>query len=190
MIETPLRSIITSGIWISIMTPVHSSNIIDRLNLDVCYPIPFVSRYITCLRSDRRYPIPSSISFPASTLYSFRNTISLWSNSSITCLQASRMLCYRVGPENIFPPRGWTNPSLDTCNPTSNFQRHLSNTFMITQLRSDVWCPQSILPVPGSGIISWSKELGYNANESSSNLNYVTGSNCFANLGVSITSFS
>ena len=121
MIQTSLWSIIISGTWMSMMTPTYSSKIIGRLNLDIRYPIPFVSRYITCPRSGRRYHIPSSISFPTNTLYSYRNTISLWSNSSITCLQASRTLCYRVGPENIFPSRGWTNPTLDTCNSTSTF---------------------------------------------------------------------
>ena len=122
MIETPLRSIIISRTWMSIITPTYSSKIIDRSNLDVRYPILFVSRYITCPGSDRRYHIPSSISFPASTLYLFCNTISLWSNSSITCLQASRILCYRVGPENIFPSHGWINPNFDTCNSTSIFR--------------------------------------------------------------------
>src|SRR3954464_14849502 len=30
------------------------------------YVVPFVHRYVTCPRFDRRYPIPSSISLPAS----------------------------------------------------------------------------------------------------------------------------
>ena len=70
------------------------------------------------------------------------------------------------------------------------FPKYLKDTFMITLLRCDGWCPQSIIPILVSGIMSWSKDLGYNANESFGNLNYVTWSNCFAYLGVSITSFS
>ena len=35
MIETSLRSIIISGTWMSVMTPTHSTKIVDRLNLNV-----------------------------------------------------------------------------------------------------------------------------------------------------------
>ena len=65
--------------------------------------------------------IPSSISLPASTLYSFRNTTFHVTSSLVTCLQAIQNVCYREGPEYIFPSCGWTNPSLDTCNSTSTF---------------------------------------------------------------------
>ena len=37
----------------------------------------------------------------------------------------------------------------------------LKATFMITQLRCDVWCPQSTPSVLVINTISWSKELGY-----------------------------
>src|SRR5664279_249391 len=65
--------------------------------------------------------IPSSISLPASTLYSFRNTTFYVTNSLATCLQAILNVCYRVGPEHISSSYGGTNPSLDTCNSTSTF---------------------------------------------------------------------
>jgi hypothetical protein len=35
MIGTSLRSIIISGTWMSVMTPTHSTKIVDRLNLNV-----------------------------------------------------------------------------------------------------------------------------------------------------------
>src|SRR5664279_2948830 len=65
--------------------------------------------------------IPSSISLPASTLYSLRNTTFSVTNSLATCLQALLNVRYRVGPKYISPSHGGTNPSLDTCNSTSTF---------------------------------------------------------------------
>ena len=42
--------------------------------------------------------------------------------------------------------------------PNKYFPRYLKSTFMITQLWSDIWYPQTILSILGSGMISWSKE--------------------------------
>ena len=53
----------------------------------------------------------------------------------------------------------WTNKSQSWFMPPNNLpSKNLKGTFIITQLRSDIWCPQSTPPISGSNIISWSKE--------------------------------
>ena len=60
MTETPLSSIINSGTWMPILIPTYSMKIfigwtmMSRIQL-IPYAIPFVQRYVTCPRFDRRY---------------------------------------------------------------------------------------------------------------------------------------
>src|SRR5664279_5462909 len=87
----------------------------------ICIPFPLSRDILLTRDSIVGITIPSSISLPARTLYSFRNTTFSVTHSLATCLQALQNVCYRVGPEYISPSHGGTNPSLDTCNSTSTF---------------------------------------------------------------------
>ena len=55
MTETPLQSIINSGTWMPILSPTYSTNIFIGKTVMTTYVIPFVHRYVTCPRFDRRY---------------------------------------------------------------------------------------------------------------------------------------
>ena len=90
------------------------------------------------------------------SLYSFRNTSS---RDQLLGHIAHMMMSYRVGPEIPLRLHGVTNPSLDSCQPNRHFRRYLQCTFIVTQLRCDVWYTQSIPTVSGSCTISWSKEM-------------------------------
>lgn len=87
--------------------------------------------------------IPSSISLPTSTLYSFRDMTFLWPSH---VLASDINVIHREGPEYISPSSGWTNPTLDPRASTNTFQVP-NDTFIITLLRCDVWWNQSTLPV-------------------------------------------
>ena len=63
------------------------------------------------------------------------------------------------GPRDISPSYGVTNPSLDSCQPNRHFRRCPKCTFIVTQLRCDVWHTQSTPTVSRSCTISWSKEM-------------------------------
>src|SRR4051812_34535013 len=53
--ETPLRSITNSVTWMQILAPTYATKIfINRIVMKI-YVIPFVHRYVTCPRFDRRY---------------------------------------------------------------------------------------------------------------------------------------
>src|SRR3954464_4386579 len=71
MTETRLRSITNSGTWMPILAPTYSTKIFYRSDRITTYVVPFVHRYVTCPRFDHRYPIPSSISLPASLFTRF-----------------------------------------------------------------------------------------------------------------------
>ena len=58
----------------------------------------------------------------------------------------------------LVPSYGVTNPNLDPFQPNRHFRRYLQCTFIVTQLRCDVWYTQSTPTVSGSYRISWSKE--------------------------------
>ena len=97
------------------------------------------------------------ISFLTSSLYSFHRIGSLMTSYLVICLQVFG--CYATKrARDIYPTVGRTNSSLDSCDPTTYHRRYLKAICIITQLRSDVWCWQSIPPVSGSNINSWSKE--------------------------------
>jgi hypothetical protein len=94
--------------------------------------------------------IPSLISLPTSTLYSFRDMAFLW---------PSNMLASGV---NVISPRGlrvsgWTNPTLDPWASTNTF-RVPKLTFIVTLLWCDVWYHQSTILVLIIDMISWSKD--------------------------------
>jgi hypothetical protein len=94
----------------------------------------------------------SSCLVQSRSLYSYRNTTFYVANSLVTCLRAIQNARYRVGPGCISPSdklHSWLN---------KNFLRYLKDTFIITQLWSDGWYPQSIFPELGNNIISWSKD--------------------------------
>ena len=95
MIETPLRSIISSGVWGTVLTPAHSA-----INLQIAWTINTVTKsfclaifYLSEIRSVVS-TMPCSISFPTSTLYSFRDITFPW---------PSHMLASDV---NVISPRG------------------------------------------------------------------------------------
>ena len=121
------------------------------------YSIPFVQRYDTCPRFDRRYPDTLFNLVTGKSLYSFRNTSSR--DQLLDHIVHIMMMSYRVGPEIPLRLHGVTNPSLDSCQPNRHFRRYLQCTFIATQLRCDVWYTQSIPTVSGSCTISWSKEM-------------------------------
>ena len=121
------------------------------------YTIPFVYRYDTCPRFDRRYPDTLFNLITGKSLYSFRNTSSR--DQLLGHIVHIMMMSYRVGPEIPLRLHGVTNPSLDSCQPNRHFRRYPQCTFIATQLRCDVWYTQSIPTVSGSCTISWSKEM-------------------------------
>jgi hypothetical protein len=155
MIETPLRSIIISGIWKSMMTLTYSTmNLVIVWTINECSQFLLSRDIITCPRSDHLVStIPSSISFPTSL---FTRYVIMHSRDLVACLQALSMQYHREGPVNIFPSSGWTNPTLDLWASTNTFIVPKS-TFIITLLRCDVWYHQSTLPVSVINMISWSK---------------------------------
>ena len=55
MTETPLRSITNRGTGITILAPTYSTKIFIDCTVMTTYAIPFVHRYVTCPRFDRRY---------------------------------------------------------------------------------------------------------------------------------------
>ena len=121
------------------------------------YTIPFVYRYNTCPRFDRRYHDTLFNLVTSKSLYSFRNTSSR--DQLLGHIVHIMMMSYRVGPEIPLRLHGVTNPSLDSCQPNRHFRRYLYCTFIATQLRCDVWYTQSIPTVSGSFTISWSEEM-------------------------------
>ena len=121
------------------------------------YTIPFVQRYGTCPRFDRRYTDTLFNLVTGKSLYSFRNTSSC--DQLLGHIVHIMMMSYRVGPEIPLHLHGVTNPSLDLCQPNRHFWRYLQCTFIATQLRCDVWYTQSIPTVSGSRTISWYKEM-------------------------------
>ena len=75
------------------------------------YAIPFVNRYVTCPRFDRRYPYTLFNLVTGKSLYSFRNTSSR--DQPLGHIVHIMMMSYRVGPEIPLRLHGVTNPSLD-----------------------------------------------------------------------------
>ena len=75
------------------------------------YAIPFVDRYVTCPRFDRRYPDTLFNLVTGKSLYSFRNTSSR--DQLLGHIVHIMMMSYRVGPEIPLRLHGVTNPSLD-----------------------------------------------------------------------------
>ena len=139
-----------------ILAPTYSTKIFIGRTIMTTYVIPFVNRYVTCPRFDRRYPIPSSISLPASlfTRYVIHHLVT---NSLVVCLQAYDVY-YREGPEIPLQYSEWQILISIYANST--------NTFRDT-CRASLWSPsyivmfdntQGIPSVSGSCMISWLKE--------------------------------
>ena len=84
----------------------------SRIQL-IMYVVPFVLRYVTCPRFDRRYPHTYFSLVTGKSLYSFRNTRSR--DLHLVTLFA-RLVCDVVlpsGPRDTSLSHGVTNPSLD-----------------------------------------------------------------------------
>ena len=155
--------------------------------ISICYQFP-LSRDILLIRdSIIGISIPSSISLPISTLFSFP-----WYEipCDLSCLQANWMSFHWEGPEYIYPSFGWTNPTLDPWASTLTFI--IPNaTFITTQLRSGVWCHRSIPLVLVINMISWSKDYVTMHLKATAKWTLMTWSYCYAYYGcVSIISFS
>ena len=130
--ETPLWSMIISGIWKPIMTPV-SPRINFSIEPQASNLNPFVSRYYSSSEtwsSVSRYLVQSRYWWTWFTR-----------SHDITSSWPSHMFANFIdvispsGPSSIFPSLGWTNPDLDHT-PQHNPLAYLRGTFMITQL----WC--------------------------------------------------
>ena len=101
--------------------------------------------------------IPSSISLPASLFT--RSVIHHPGTNSLVAMLARLKWCVLPrGPRDTSPTIGVTKPNLELCQPNMYLRKHLQSTFIITQLRCDVWYTQSTPTVSGSCTISWSKE--------------------------------
>ena len=116
--------------------------------------IPFVNRYVTCPRFDRRY---SNTSFSLVTgLYSYH---SAWSHDqTLGHFELILMMHYRVGPEIPLRHTEWQIPVSIHANSTDTFG---------DTCRATLWSPsyvvtfdgtQGIPPKSGSCMISWSKK--------------------------------
>ena len=145
-----------------ILTPTYSTKfLIDWTTMPEILNLVYDSLCLTDIQFARDLivdiSISSSISLPGKFSLLVHNIGSPWLTLN-HMVATFLMLYYREGPEISTPSHGGTNPTLDSCHPTTYHRRYLKATFIITQLRSDVWCPQSIPPVNGSDIISWSKE--------------------------------
>ena len=90
----------------------------DNILYSLCH------RYVTCPRFDRRYPIPSSISLPAS-LFTRSIMHHLVTNSLVTLLARLILMCITRGPRDTSPILGVTNPNLDQCQLSKHFWRYL-----------------------------------------------------------------
>ena len=74
------------------------------------YTIPFVNRYVTCPRFDRRYPNTSFNLVTGKSLYSYRNA---WSrDQTLGHIELIMMMHYRVGPEIPLRHTEWQIPVL------------------------------------------------------------------------------
>ena len=161
MTETTLWSITNSGIWIPMLVPTCSSMIfigwttVSRIH-SIPYVIPFVHRYGTCPRFDRRYSQYLVQSRHGKSLYSIRNPSSR--DQPLSHIELIMMMSYRVGPEVPLRHTEWQHPSLGSYQLNRHFRRYPLRTFIATQLRCEVWHTQSIPTVSGSCTISWSKE--------------------------------
>ena len=83
------------------------------------YAIPFVNRYVTCPRFDRRYPDTSFNLITGKSLYSFRNTSSR--DQLLGHIVHIMMMSYRVGPEIPLRYTEWQIPVSIRANPTDTF---------------------------------------------------------------------
>ena len=92
MTETLLRSITNSGTWMPILVPTYSTKIFIGWTFMTTYVVPFVRRYVTCPRFDRRYLHTSSILLPVS-LFTHYVIHHLVTNSLVTLLASFLWCC-------------------------------------------------------------------------------------------------
>ena len=153
MTEMLLRSITNSGTWMPILVPTYSTKIFIGRTFMTTYVVPFVRRYVTCPRFDRRYPIPSSISLPAS-LFTRSVMHHLATNSSVALLARLIVMCINERAQRYLRQSEWQILISIYANSTST----IGDT-----RRAPLWSPsyvvtfgstQSVPPVFGSCIIS------------------------------------
>ena len=83
------------------------------------YTIPFVNRYVTCPRFDRRYPNTLFNLVTGKSLYSYCNA---WSrDQTLGHIELIMMMHYRVGPEIPLRHTEWQIPVSIRANPTDTF---------------------------------------------------------------------
>jgi hypothetical protein len=137
MIETLLRSIINSGLWKAVLTPMHST---IKSSLIRKHHIPFPSS------RDTKDLVGGSISdISISCLISLLTNLFTRSHdiaSSMTESHACKLRRYNYhrvsssGPSSINPSRGWTNPALGAH--ASTYSTGIpEHTFSVTILPSD-----------------------------------------------------
>ena len=112
----------------------------------VPYIIPFVDRYVTCPRLDRRYPNTSFSLVTGKSLYLFRNTSS---RDQLLGHIAHMMMSYRVGPEIPLRLHGVTNPSLDPHKTIDTFGDTCSAPLQSPSYVVTFDTPKALLRYPG-----------------------------------------
>ena len=93
MVETPLRSITNSRIWMLILAPTYSMKIFIGRTVMTTYVIPFVIGMLLARDSIIGIFIPSPISLPAS-LFNCSIIHHSATNSLVTLLARLLMMCY------------------------------------------------------------------------------------------------
>ena len=118
MTETPLWSMIISGIWIPMMNPTHFTILHDRLNHKLHIPsLCLAIIYLSGIRSSvSLYLVRSHYRQALFTHFT------IWHPSWPSHMLASFVdVISSSGPRGITPSLGWTNPTLDPYASTTTF---------------------------------------------------------------------
>ena len=111
------------------------------------YTIPFVNRYVTCPRFDRRYPNTLFNLVTGKSLYSYRNA---WSRDQpLGHFELIMMMHYRVGPEIPLRHTEWQIPVLIRVNPTDTFGDTRSIPLWSPSYVVTFGTPKALLRYPG-----------------------------------------
>ena len=118
------------------------------------YTIPFVNRYVTCPRPDRRYPNTLFNLVTGKSLYSFHNTSSR--DQLLDHTELIMMMHYRVGPEIPLRHTEWQIPVSIHVNPTDTFGDTCSIPLWSPSYVVTFGTPKALLRYPG---VTWSHGL-------------------------------
>ena len=152
MTEIALRSITNSGIWIPMLAPTCFSMISSdeprcRGFDQTLYAIPFVNRYVTCPRLDRRYPNTLFNLVTGKSLYSYRNA---WSrDQTLGHFELIMMMHYRVGLEIPLRHTEWQIPVSIRVNPTDTFGDTCNAPLLSPSYVVTFGTPKALLRYPG-----------------------------------------